>query len=186
MEKEFKSKEGESYTLRELVLEDAEPLGIFFESLSEGTRSKYGPHPLTKEEAFVICRNTGKDNTRRFIILNCSEVIGYFLLDFNPFQYEAERYRNCGIELNSKVDPVFAPCMTDAYQNKGIAGNAMKILLQWAESNNLRRIVLMGGTQEQNAVARSFYKKCGFKEYTNFYTENNGKNNIDMMLDLHS
>ena len=44
----------------------------------------------------------------------------------------------------------------------------------------------MGGTQEPNLVARSFYKKFGFKEYSKFFTEHNGLENIDMMLILDS
>jgi len=42
----------------------------------------------------------------------------------------------------------------------------------------------MGGTQEPNKVAQSFYKKFGFKEYGRFYTDHNGLNNIDMKLML--
>ncbi len=169
---------------RDLIYEDADRLGGFFESLSEDTRSKFGPHPLNREHASFICAAIGSDNTTRFIILNASEVIGYFILDFNYFENEAERYRKSGIELDSRVDPVFAPCIADKYQNQGIAGEAMKILIDYAISKNLRSIVLMGGTQEPNILARSFYKKFGFKEYDIFYSDHNGKNNIDMMLAL--
>lgn len=186
MHREFKSKSNELLVFRELNMGDEIMLGCFFESLSEDTRSKYGPHPLTKEHASVLCGTIGNDNVTRFIILDASEIIGYFILDFNFFEHEAERYRKYGIELDSKIDPVFAPCIADSCQNQGIASGAMNILLDYAKAKNLRSIVLMGGTQEPNTLARCFYKKFGFKEYTIFYTGYNNKNNIDMMLSLHS
>jgi len=42
----------------------------------------------------------------------------------------------------------------------------------------------MGGTQEPNHLARNFYKKFGFQEEGEFYTDYNGLNNIDMRLVL--
>lgn len=181
---EFISKSNELLIFRDLAESDAAELGSFFESLSEDTRSKYGPHPLTKDHALLLCNKIGIDNVNRFIILNTKEIIGYFVLDFNPFEHEAARYREYGIELDEKTDPVFAPCISDGYQNQGIASEAMKLLLNFARGENLRSIVLMGGTQEPNKVAQSFYKKFGFKEYGRFYTDHNGLNNIDMMLML--
>lgn len=184
MKKELKSKSGETFTFRELEDSDGILLGRFFESLSADTRSKFGPHPLTPEHALILCGNIGRDNTARFIVQGNSEIVGYFILDFNNYEHDAERYRHYGIELNPLTDPVFAPCIADEFQNKGIAGSAMNAILEYAESRNLRRIILMGGTQERNSVARSFYAKSGFKEYGRFYTEHNGLNNIDMMLSL--
>lgn len=184
MEINFKSKSDEPFLFRNLGSSDAEKLGSFFESLSEATRSKYGPHLLTKEHASFLCKTLGNDNVTRFIILNRSEIVGYFILDFNYYEHESARYCTHGIELNSKLDPVFAPCIADAYQNKGIASGAMKILINYAKSINLRSIVLMGGTQEPNLLAQGFYKNFGFKEYSRFYTDYNHLNNIDMMLTL--
>ena len=183
---EFMSKSNELFVFRELENTDWHQLGSFFESLSEETRSKFGPHPLTKEHASILCNNTGHDNVSRFIVLSASEIVGYFILDFNPFEHEAARYRKLGVELDSKVDPVFAPCIADNFQNQGIASHAMKFILNYARDKNLRSIVLMGGTQEPNVIARHFYKKHGFKEYGEFYTEHNGLNNIDMMHSLES
>ena len=89
-----------------------------------------------------------------------------------------------GIEIDHELDPVFAPCIADKYQNKGIAGKSMKYILDFAKNQNLRSLILMGGTQEPNKLAINFYKKFGFKEYGRFYTANNNLNNIDMMLEL--
>ncbi len=57
-------------------------------------------------------------------------------------------------------------------------------IIDCAKNKHLRRIVLMGGTQEPNLLARQFYSKFGFQEYDRFYMEYNDLNNIDMMLTL--
>ena len=182
MKIELKSKSNDLFLFRKLESTDSVPLGCFFELLSKETCSKFGPHPLTKEQAALLCSRIGRDNASRFIVLNTTKIIGYFLLDFNPFERETARYHKLGIALDSEIDPVFAPCIADNYQNQGIASQAMHFILNDARSKKLRSIVLMGGTQELNRLARSFYKKFGFKEYSRFYTEHNGLNNIDMMI----
>ncbi|MDC2888086.1 hypothetical protein [Psychrosphaera algicola] len=40
----------------------------------------------------------------------------------------------------------------------------------------------MGGTQEPNLLARNLYKKFGFVEIGEFYTDYNRLNNVDMRL----
>lgn len=184
MEVEFKSKENEFFIFRELSSSDRLRLSNFFEQLSNDTKLKYEPHALTKEQASIICDSIDNDNTKRFVIEKNSEIIGYFILDFNLFESENQRYRNYGVIINPKLDPVFAPCISDTYQNKGIASKAMKFILDYANKINLRSIILLGGTQELNNLAISFYKKFGFKEYGKFYTPHNDLNNIDMKLDL--
>jgi len=182
MTNEIKTKKNEVYLFRELNADDGFQLGVFFESLSSATRSKFGPHPLTGEQAGFLCLKIGMDNTVKFVVLDKEKIIGYFILDFNPFEHEAERYSRYDIILEPARDPVFAPCIADAFQNSGIAGKAMEQILIYAKERKLRSLVLMGGTQEPNELARAFYKKYGFIEYANFYTDYNGLNNIDMML----
>ena len=181
---EFKSKTNELFVFRELCTTDTILLGSFFNLLSESTRSRFGPHPLTSEQAAIICAGIGKDNIKRFVVTGSSEIIGYFILDFNPFENELERYKKYGVNIDSRVDPVFAPCIADNYQNQGIATKAMKFILEYAMEKKLKSIVLMGGTQQANMLAKSFYKKLGFEEYGEFYTAHNDLNNIDMKLNL--
>ena len=178
------TKNNEQYTFRKLLEDDANALGHFFCQLSDDTRSKYGPHPLTSEHALELCKQLSQDNVVRFIVCNEQKIIGYFILDFNVYLNEVERYAKQNIEINSKVDPVLAPCIADDFQNSGIASQAMVQVINYAQDNNLRSIVLMGGTQEPNTLARSFYKKFNFEEYERFYTEHNQRMNIDMMLTL--
>jgi GNAT superfamily N-acetyltransferase len=181
---EFKSKSNNLLVFGELHNTDELQLGNFFCSLSENTRSKFEPHPLTREQAAIICASIEKDNTKRFVVTKFTEIIGYFILNFNSFENESARYKKYGINIDSRVDPVFAPCIADNYQNQGIASKVMRFILEYAHEKKLKSIVLMGGTQKSNALARGFYKKFGFEEYGEFYTAYNSLNNIDMKLNL--
>ncbi len=81
------------------------------------------------------------------------------------------RYASYGIDLDFSVDPVFAPCIHDDYQNQGLASLAMAALLPILAQANINSLVLMGGTQAPNLVARNFYKKFNFQALGEFYTE---------------
>lgn len=178
------TKNNELFIFRKLQSTDTVLLGNFFTSLSDETRGRFGPHPLTKEHAEWLCSQIDETSIERFIIDNNKEVVGYFIIDFNLFKDEKQRYSSYGINLDSRKDPVFAPCISDKYQNKGIASEAMRTLIEYAHKINIRNLVLMGGTQVPNKIAIRFYKKFGFREYGRFYTEHNGLNNLDMMLTI--
>lgn len=179
MQQTIISKNNESFVFRELHKNDAERLGEFFSKLSSNTRSRFGPHPLTSEYAEKLCSSIDTTKTIRFILENSFEFVGYFIIDFTSFENEVNRYLSYGTNIDSKIDPVFAPCIVDKYQNCGIASQAMAKIIDFAESKNIRSLVLMGGTQESNFLARAFYNKFGFVEYGTFFTE---FNNVDMRL----
>jgi GNAT superfamily N-acetyltransferase len=183
---EIHSKAGEKFVFRKLDHDDSVGLGLFFENLDDETKSRFGPHPLTREYASLLCHESDKETTLRFIVKHDSEVIGYFILDFNEYRNEIRRYGEQCIEINSEIDPVFAPCIAKTYQNSGISTQCMKQIVKVGKSRRLRRIVLMGGTQVANLLAISFYKKCGFREHGTFYTDYNKQYNIDMSLELES
>ena len=119
MKTEIKNRNNEEYILRLLAAGDGIGLGIFFESLSSDTRSRFGPHPLNSEHALLLCAIAGNDNADRFIVLEGKNVIGYFIIDYNYYEQDTARYKGYGIELNPLIDPVFAPCIADGYQNRG-------------------------------------------------------------------
>lgn len=181
----MQSPNGEDFTFRPFSKSDAEVLGDFFESLSDQTRSKFGPHPLTlKYVKSTLCKQIGVDNVSRFVIESQKIIVGYFIVDFNEYPEERARYSSYGIDLNFSIDPVFAPCIHDEYQGQGIASFALKALLQALDKSKVKSLVLMGGTQELNTLARHFYKKFDFQELGEFYTEHNNLNNVDMRLML--
>jgi len=173
------------FEFRSLTEADGPLLGAFFEGLSKDTRSKYGPHPLTLAHACnELCPKVGTDNVSRYIIGSPDKVVGYFIVDFNPYPHEKSRYEAYGVELDFAHDPVFAPCIADQYQSLGVASQAFSALIKTLIQQGVKSLVLMGGTQEPNHLARRFYKKFGFQELGEFYTDYNGLNNIDMRLML--
>ncbi len=126
----IRGKSGAEFLFRKLARSDAALLGAYFLSLSKETQSKYGPHPLTAEHAGKLCQ-TAQDTADRFIVLekNQNEIIGYFIVEYGDAPDEANRYRAQGIDLESMRDPIFAPSMADAYQNKGIASLVMPLII---------------------------------------------------------
>lgn len=179
------AKNGEYFEFRQLTRNDGELLGKFFDNLSDNTRSKFGPHPLTADYAInKLCPALGKDNVLRFVVSSAEQVVGYFIVDFNDYPNEKQRYITYGIDLEFPEDPVIAPCIADAYQSQGIASQAMANLISYLKAQGVRSLILMGGTQAPNIQARNFYKKFGFLEYGEFFTEHNGLNNFDMRLVL--
>jgi len=179
------AKNHEQFTFRRLETHDADLLGDFFEDLSQETRSKFGPHPLTREYARErLCATEERDNVVRYLIASDDKVVGYFIVDFRHSPHEHARYQTYQMDLDSTRDPVFAPCIADHYQSLGVASQAMAALIEGLTNEGIRSLVLMGGTQLPNHVARRFYRKFGFKEQGEFHTHHNGLDNVDMRLIL--
>ena len=177
------TKRGETFLFTPFEKQHAERLSAFFESLSDDTRSKFGPHPLTRDYVFEhLVQTTKNRNVERFVLSSQTKIIGYFIVDYREFAEEKQRYHDYGIVLNFTTNPVFAPCIADAYQSQGIASQALKALLVHLHQQNIESLVLMGGTQAPNKQARQFYKKMGFEELGEFYTQHNQLNNVDMRL----
>ena len=180
----IKTEEGGEFVLRPLTQEDERVLGDFFEDLSADTKAQFSLHPLTRAAASHLCLHTAQSATRVYLVCDARHVIGYFALNFTGFQQEIARFAAHGIALAPGCDSLFALCIADDYQNRGIASAVMSILINEAKSQAVRRIILVGGTQVSNDQARAFYQKLGFQEYGAFYTAHNNANNIDMMLSL--
>lgn len=175
----FKARSGEPCQLRALANADADALGCFFAGLSAQTRCRFGPHPLTREYAVQLCRERCNDLAERFVVTHDGAIVGYFIVDFSPAPHEQARYLDLGVALDAAADPRLAPCMADAWQNKGIASPALQRLIALYQQRGVRSLVLMSGTQLSNQRARHFYRKAGFVELGEFQTE---VANIDMWL----
>jgi len=166
---------------RKITEDDSRELGDFFLSLSGETSLRFGPHPLTMECAREICLSLLESSTERFVLESKGLIIGYFMFEFEMLPHEKERYQSYGQFLDSQKDVLFAPCLADKFQNKGLASVAMQKIIKYLKKKSVRSIVLLGRTQESNSIARAFYKKFGFIEYGGFQTE---VYNIDMRLIL--
>ncbi|WP_411993718.1 N-acetyltransferase family protein [Agarivorans sp. DSG3-1] len=173
----IEAKHDRTFILRLIERGDAEALGAFFQGLSPATTCRFGPHPLTQQQAKHLCEAISTDSAERWVIMDKDLVAGYFIVERHISSEEAERYSRQGVSLQAELDVIFAPCIADAYQNAGLASAAIKPLMRHVKQQGARSLVLMGGTQESNHRARHFYKACGFDEYGGFHTE---IYNIDM------
>ena len=159
-----------SRLLRLLAAHDTPALFDFFESLSPASKRRFQPHPLTLDAARDLCE-AASSSTLRLVVSAHSRIVAYFILEPQVSRHEVDRYRAHGIELEAGKDWMFAPAVTDALQNEGIASEAMPHLLALARAAGARSLVLMGGTQATNARAIAFYEKFSFKRHGGYQTE---------------
>jgi diamine N-acetyltransferase len=161
----------DSICLRGLQNHDAAALANYFAALSTESRQRFGPHPLTNAAAEAICTGIGSSKTTRLVLETNSQIIGYFILEPQMSEHEAERYRAFAIALESGLDYLFAPSVSDHYQNQGLASLAMPHVVAQAKALGARSLVLMGGTQASNGRAIAFYEKFGFERFGGYQTE---------------
>lgn len=175
------SKNGEEFLFRRLTENDSSNLARYFENLSAETRKKFQPHPLTKNYAIYLCHKS-LENAIRYVISDEEKNIhGYFILDFDIVEHEAERYHSYGIELKDGSDAFFAPSVADNLQNTGLASQSMEIIIDLLKGESVNRLVLLGGTREDNPTALSFYEKFGFEKVGGYQTD---IWNFDMQLSI--
>jgi GNAT superfamily N-acetyltransferase len=175
-------KSGESLILRPLQPDDALLFGAYLENLGAETRRRFGPHPLNREMAAILCGQVNPAVVLRLITLNAAgEMVAYFILEWGIAEPEQTRYAGYGIALDPLTDCTFAPSVADAYQSSGLGSAMLPTLLATAREQGRRSVVLMGGTQATNARAIHFYEKFGFRKVGEFMTE---INNWDMFLEL--
>jgi GNAT superfamily N-acetyltransferase len=169
------------YSLKLLDKDDSEALSRFFFRLSDETRSRFGPHPLDEQYAGRLCAASGTEIAERFVLNIQDMIIGYFIIDPEIPGHEAHRYTSYSIELKSMLDCMFAPCLADDYQSKGLGAKVMPYLVEHCRRKGYRSLVLLGGTQETNEGALHFYRKFGFRTYGGYHTS---VFNLDMRLEL--
>ncbi|MBV9057697.1 MAG: GNAT family N-acetyltransferase [Pseudonocardiales bacterium] len=169
-------------TIRRLELGDAQALGEFFEGISASSRRRYNPHPLTKSEAVKICGELPDQRYVRIVAVDSSgRIVGYVVTELFFPEDELTRYRKYGLDLSEDLDCRIAPVVADRLQKRGIGTELMRygIDLLWAMGR--RRIVLFGGTQATNAMAKRMYEKLGF-QYAGAF-EHKGIDNYDMYVE---
>ena len=184
------NQQGERFVLRQLTQHDVIELSHFFANLSDATLSRYAPHPMTAAYACDLCQNCSLPHPP-YVVTEPSDnkIIGYMILDGysqNNYPEDASRYQNYPIKLTNN-SRIFAPCIADNYQNKGIASAAMPAIVQQAITQGVDHIALMGGVQTSNAKAVRFYQKAGFVELGQFTTLDKKQqplDNLDMALTL--
>jgi diamine N-acetyltransferase len=178
--------------IRPLHPDDVDALTDFFLSLSEATRSCYGPHPFDRETAERLCAAADPEHPDRFVaILEPQDeagvelgVIGYMILTRNIGQGDIRRYAEHGLELRLDACASFAPVIADAYQERGLGTQMARHVLACVPLLGLTQVILMGGVLHRNPRAKHVYEKLGFREVGRFYTPNREDElNYNMILE---
>jgi GNAT superfamily N-acetyltransferase len=174
----------EGVVLRSLRADDTDRLAAYFEALTPATTTRFQPHPLTREQAGILCGAVdgavdGAESVLRLVLEHDNGVIGYFILELTVRSDDAARYAAQGITLEAGRDLLFAPSVADAWQDRGLSSLALPHLIALARQAGARSLVLMGGTQATNARAIRFYEKFGFEHRGGYQT---GVWNHDMRL----
>ena len=188
LDRQVTDRDGNEYRLMLLRSSDAGAFGDYLEGLSDETRLLFGPHPLTSEAAQTICGSLDPLHALRFVLWDGDEhIVGYFIIYPGVRHGEIERYAKEGVELTDRTDCTFAPSVADALQSRGVGSAVFHVLANIVRDLGFLRMVLSGGTQEQNVRGIAYYRKNGFREVGTFDTEPSGRgviHNVDMMLDL--
>ena len=166
---------GGGATLRCLRDDDADRLGAYFARLSPRTRDLYGPHPFDQETAERLCLETRADTeVVRFVATvperDGARIIAYFIVGFRMQDSDRKRYAAGGMPLDDRTDAYLAPSVSDGYQNSGVGSAVMGHVVPWLRGLGRRRLLLLGGVQQENERAIAFYRKWGLRIVGDFQT----------------
>jgi len=75
------------------------------------------------------------------------------------------------------------PCISDAYQNKGLGTSLFKYLIGVAKEFEQEKLILWGGVYADNDRAIKYYEKNGFMKLGEFNDEQ-GRKSIDMAINI--
>lgn len=184
---EFKGidKKPETILFRLLSTNDFGKVLEFFNNLSEETR-RFATYPSYDELcANQFCEDVGRQDIVRFIALNeSSQIVGIFELNFTLSQFDIDRFRSYGIELNSETDVQLAPCLRDDYQNGGLATELIRQTVEFLKILKKRRVIAWAGVLTDNHRALRFYEKNHFQIFHRSFIAEDGYECFDGILDL--
>jgi GNAT superfamily N-acetyltransferase len=120
----------------------------------------------------AVCRETHKPQ----------DVAGYFLIRPGLRDGDRKRYVGHGHPLVDDECCTFAPCVADAWQQRGLGSALFPHVAACLRRLGRRRLVLWGGVRGDNPRGQHFYRKFGFRHVGDF--ADGGVTNLDMVLDL--
>jgi GNAT superfamily N-acetyltransferase len=180
--RELVAGDGTAFRGRLLHHDDTEALGRFFDGLSQAVRGVYGPHSLNAEHAGVLCAELDYGHLLPFVAQVEAELQAYFLVQVGVRDGDRKRYEEHGPVLVDDDTVTFAPCVADAFQERGLGSALMPHVLDTVRRLGRSHMVLWGGVRGDNPRAQHFYRKFGFRHVGNF--AGGGVDNLDMILDL--
>ena len=118
---------GAEALLRPLVTDDDARLAEFLTDLSPSTRqfSTFSSYDITA--ARDMCHAINRYDKLRLVVELVTEqpgqLIALFEFSFDVPAGDRQRFRNYGLDLDTRTDCRFGPTIADAYQNQGLGRN---------------------------------------------------------------
>ena len=163
---------------RKVEQHDVSRLSNYLEGLSNETRRRFGPHPFDPETVSANCNGKFEDYTSYAGLKADKEIIAYAVLKKGYLDFELPRFSNYQLILGHERDYTLAPSVADDYQSQGVGSMMMEYICNELKSNGADKIILWGGVQESNKIARRYYRKFGFQVLGQFDTD---VSNLDMV-----
>jgi RimJ/RimL family protein N-acetyltransferase len=111
------------------------------------------------------------------------QLIALFEFSFDVPAGDRQRFRNYGLDLDTRTDCRFGPTIADAYQNQGLGSLVLPTIVDIARRFSQTRIILWGGVHANNGRAIRYYAKNGFRR-VGVFVNADGIKCHDMVLDL--
>lgn len=181
----IKAGNSEEIIFRPLQHDDVYALQEFMECLTEKTR-KLGIYPsYDLQRAKEFCDEINEYNTLRLVVtITNGKIIALFEFNLSLEEFDINRYRKYGIELNEDDDIQFAPCIVDDYQNQHLGSKLLHLMINLAKRLNKKRIILWAGVLINNKQAIRFYEKNNFQIFQEKFLANDGYECYDGILQI--
>ena len=181
----IKTASSEEILFRPLQHTDLHALQEFFEGLSEETRrfATYPSYDLQCAQQF--CDEIGQDDNLRMVATVANDkIIAVFEFNLSLEEFDINRYRKYGVELNNESDIQFAPCITDEYQNQHLGTKFLQLMIDLAKRLGKKRMIPWAGVLIDNKQAIRFYEKNNFQMFQEKYIAEDGFECYDGILQL--
>jgi ribosomal protein S18 acetylase RimI-like enzyme len=152
--------------LRPLQRSEAAALGAYFAGLSAETRRRFAPHPFDQATADALCLRPVPDVLRLVAVPACapaSPFLAYIILRLGVTGGERRRFAARSQPIWPESDCTVAPSVADTCQGQGLGTRLMTLVCDLARRLGRERMLLMGGTQADNARAVALYRRLGFQ-----------------------
>ena len=159
-------------------------LTVFLENLSEQTREKWYQSSYDVTKAQEICQDVVNNKDLLIMVAIYKDIIiGMFEFNFGKNEIYEKRFRTKqGIIIDSDTDVRYTPCVCDDFHHLGIGTKAFQCMKHIAILLGKKRIIVWDGTSNMSALR--YYKKIGFKTLKKFNDTLDGKECIDMIINI--
>lgn len=177
----YLAKNNKKVNVRRLIVPDIERLVNYLQNLSELTKSRFGPHKFDNQTLLDLFQNSV--GYRGYIAedIENDTIIAYSIIKIGFLEHDRNRLESYGLNLNNETDCTFAPSVADSWQSSGLGNYMFDFIINDLLETEINRIILWGGVQSSNDIAKNFYKKRGFNLLGKF--KYHGWNE-DMLLEL--